>query len=228
MRKYGGQTLGCEYQILGETKQDLSRGSTGSLYVLYEPNESKMMNPPGEWNSSKVIAHGPRIEHYLNGAKIVEADLASQEWRKRLMQSKFSPHKDFGRNTIGRIMLTEHGSKVWYRNLVLTPLPNEEIPPLAEPPRPNVVIFLTDDQGTLDANCYGSEDLYTPNMDRIARDGTRFTQAYAHTVCCPTRAMLLTGTSSATIGHQPLGARQLAIEDWPQHGPGGSGHWPKR
>ncbi|MDF1850664.1 MAG: sulfatase-like hydrolase/transferase [Verrucomicrobiales bacterium] len=59
--------------------------------------------------------------------------------------------------------------------------------------RPNVVIFYTDDQGTLDAGCYGSNDLHTPNMDRIAAHGIRFTQAYAHTVCCPSRAALLTG-----------------------------------
>ena len=59
--------------------------------------------------------------------------------------------------------------------------------------KPNVVILCTDDQGTLDANCYGSTDLKTPNIDRIARDGVRFTQAYAHTVCCPSRAALLTG-----------------------------------
>ncbi|MCU0785713.1 MAG: sulfatase-like hydrolase/transferase [Verrucomicrobia bacterium] len=59
--------------------------------------------------------------------------------------------------------------------------------------RPNVVILLTDDQGTLDANCYGSKDLVTPNMDKLAATGIRFTQAYAHTVCCPARAALFTG-----------------------------------
>ena len=59
--------------------------------------------------------------------------------------------------------------------------------------KPNVVIVYTDDQGTLDANCYGSKDLYTPNIDRLAKKGVRFTQAYAHTVCCPSRAALLTG-----------------------------------
>lgn len=59
--------------------------------------------------------------------------------------------------------------------------------------RPNVVILLTDDQGTLDANCYGAEDLITPNIDKLAETGVRFTQAYAHTVCCPARAALLTG-----------------------------------
>ncbi len=59
--------------------------------------------------------------------------------------------------------------------------------------KPNVVILFTDDQGTLDANCYGSNDLLTPNIDRLATSGIRFTQAYAHAVCCPSRAALLTG-----------------------------------
>ena len=63
----------------------------------------------------------------------------------------------------------------------------------AGPSRPNVVILFTDDQGTTDANCYGSDDLHTPNIDKLAATGVRFTQAYAHTVCCPARAALLTG-----------------------------------
>ena len=58
---------------------------------------------------------------------------------------------------------------------------------------PNVVVLFTDDQGTLDASCYGSTDLHTPNIDSLAAAGVRFTQAYAHTVCCPSRAALLTG-----------------------------------
>jgi len=58
---------------------------------------------------------------------------------------------------------------------------------------PNIIVILTDDQGTLDVNCFGSPDLYTPNLDRLAENGIMFTQAYAHTVCCPTRAALLTG-----------------------------------
>jgi len=63
----------------------------------------------------------------------------------------------------------------------------------AEASRPNVVILLTDDQGTLDANCFGSKDLITPHMDKLAATGIRFTQAYAHAVCCPARAALFTG-----------------------------------
>lgn len=59
--------------------------------------------------------------------------------------------------------------------------------------KPNVIIIYTDDQGTLDAGCYGATDLHTPNIDRLAKTGILFTQAYSHTVCCPSRAALLTG-----------------------------------
>jgi arylsulfatase A len=65
---------------------------------------------------------------------------------------------------------------------------------------PNVVIFLTDDQGTLDVNCYGARDLHTPHMDALAARGVRFTQAYAHTVCCPSRALLMTGRQPQRSG----------------------------
>ena len=58
---------------------------------------------------------------------------------------------------------------------------------------PNVILIQADDQGTLDAGCFGSTDLRTPTLDALAARGTRFTQAYGHTVCCPSRAALLTG-----------------------------------
>lgn len=75
---------------------------------------------------------------------------------------------------------------------------------------PNIVIFLTDDQGTNDASCYGAEDLHTPAMDELARTGIRFTQAYAHTVCCPARALLLTGRHPQRSGivHWTQGSRK--------------------
>lgn len=60
--------------------------------------------------------------------------------------------------------------------------------------KPNVVIIFTDDQGTLDLNCYGSNDLHTPGLDALAGRGTRFTQFYVGApVCSPSRAALLTG-----------------------------------
>lgn len=60
--------------------------------------------------------------------------------------------------------------------------------------KPNVIIIYTDDQGSVDLNSYGAEDLVTPNMDRLAETGVRFTQFYAPSpVCSPSRAGMLTG-----------------------------------
>ena len=55
--------------------------------------------------------------------------------------------------------------------------------------RPNVILIYTDDQGTVDMNCYGAKDLHTPKMDALAAGGIRFTQFYtAAPVCSPSRA----------------------------------------
>lgn len=60
--------------------------------------------------------------------------------------------------------------------------------------QPNVIIIFTDDQGSVDMNAYGADDLCTPHMDRLARRGVRFTQFYAAApVCSPSRVGLLTG-----------------------------------
>src|SRR5437763_7010735 len=62
----------------------------------------------------------------------------------------------------------------------------------ADTRRPNVVVFLADDLGYSDLGCYGGE-IQTPNLDRLAQDGLRFTQFYNTARCWPSRAALLTG-----------------------------------
>jgi arylsulfatase A-like enzyme len=66
--------------------------------------------------------------------------------------------------------------------------------------RPNVVFILADDLGWADLGCYGSKFYQTPNLDRLAREGARFTDAYAAcNVCSPTRASILTGKHPARL-----------------------------
>lgn len=60
------------------------------------------------------------------------------------------------------------------------------------PTRPNIILIMVDDMGYSDLGCYGSE-IPTPNIDRLAQQGIRFTQFYNAARCCPTRAALLTG-----------------------------------
>src|SRR5688572_25803846 len=62
----------------------------------------------------------------------------------------------------------------------------------AAAPRPNIVVILADDVGYSDIGCYGGE-IQTPNLDRLASNGLRFTQFYNTARCCPTRAALLSG-----------------------------------
>lgn len=67
--------------------------------------------------------------------------------------------------------------------------------------RPNVLLILTDDQGSLDLNCYGAADLHTPHLDQLAADGVRFDQCYvAAPLCSPSRAALLTGKNPHAAG----------------------------
>lgn len=67
--------------------------------------------------------------------------------------------------------------------------------------RPNIVLIFADDQGYGDVGCFGASDLKTPNMDRLAREGTRFTNFYvAQPVCTASRAALLSGCYSNRVG----------------------------
>jgi arylsulfatase A-like enzyme len=77
--------------------------------------------------------------------------------------------------------------------------------------RPNVIIILADDLGYGDLGCYGQQLIRTPNLDRLAAEGVRFTQAYAGTtVCAPSRCALMTGLHS---GHGAIRAnRELEPE----------------
>jgi arylsulfatase A-like enzyme len=72
----------------------------------------------------------------------------------------------------------------------------------ADPPRPNIVVILSDDMGFSDIGCYGGE-IQTPNLDGLAAGGLKFTQFYNTARCCPTRASLLTGLypHQAGLGH---------------------------
>lgn len=122
VKKYGGRWLGCEYQLLDDTRHKNAedpKKRAGALYNLYATNTKKSLKAVGEFNQSRVVARGSRVEHWLNGEKILEYDTSTADWRKRVASSKFNEHPDFGQNQAGFIMLQDHGSEVWFRDIVV-------------------------------------------------------------------------------------------------------------
>ncbi len=86
------------------------------------------------------------------------------------------------------------------RNLLLTLLLGLSAPTYAKPP--NLIFILSDDLAQGDLGCYGQKLIATPNLDRMAAEGTRYTQAYCGTsVCAPSRTSLMTGLHT---GHSPV------------------------
>jgi len=85
-------------------------------------------------------------------------------------------------------------------------------------PKPNIVFFLADDLGQRDLGSYGSTFYETPNLDRLAREGARFTDAYAACpVCSPTRASLLTGQWPQRTGITDYIGAPLTPDKWKQN-----------
>ncbi len=73
--------------------------------------------------------------------------------------------------------------------------------PVVAADKPNVIVIFTDDQGYGDLGCYGSPNISTPNIDRMALEGIRMTSFYAAPFCGPSRAQLMTGCYPARVGH---------------------------
>lgn len=121
---------GPEYQVLDDAGSGLTSDSVhgaASLYGLY-PAPGKALKNVGEFNSARIVVQGNHVEHWLNGAKVVEATLHSPDWNARVAASKFKEWPQFGAQPLGSIVLQDHGNAVCYRNLRLRPLP----PPEAE------------------------------------------------------------------------------------------------
>ena len=115
---------GPEYQVLDNVGHPNGKDkltSAAALYGLYAP-EKDWTKPVGEWNKAKIVVRGNRVRHWLNGHKTVDCEMGSDDWNKRISQSKFKDWKQFAKSAEGHIVLQDHGDLVWYRNISVKPL----------------------------------------------------------------------------------------------------------
>jgi len=129
-----GSSIGCEYQILDDkVHPDAKAGvdgnrTLGSLYdliradaLLYgEDNRSKRVN--GGWNRARVTVMGQKVEHHLNGIKILEYERGTQMWKALVAYSKYKDWPDFGEAEKGHILLQEHGDQVSFKSIKIKEL----------------------------------------------------------------------------------------------------------
>ena len=122
----GDQTWhsGPEFQILdNKIHKDGANPltSAGANYAVNQPVRD-VTKPVGEWNTARLVVKGNHVEHWLNGVKVVEYELGSADWQKRVQASKFAKIAPYGRAKRGYIAIQDHGDRVSFRNIKIRPL----------------------------------------------------------------------------------------------------------
>jgi hypothetical protein len=114
-----------EYQLLDDAGHPDGRNaltSAASNYGLYAPTV-KVVKPANEWNSSRIVAKGTHVEHWLNGQKVVEYDYFSPDWEAKVKAAKFKDWPKYGRATRGLIAIQgDHGGVLALRNIKIREL----------------------------------------------------------------------------------------------------------
>ena len=116
---------GPEYQLLdNDGHPDAKNGPdrfAGANYALHPPART-VVRPVGEWNESRLVVRGAHVEQWLNGVKVVEYELWSDDWKARVAKSKFNTMPRYGLEKRGHIALQDHGDAVAFRNIKIKAL----------------------------------------------------------------------------------------------------------
>lgn len=115
---------GLEYQVLDNAVHAEGNAPTrvaGALYGLYAPSQDAT-RPVGEYNEARIVVRGTHVEHWMNGTKLLETEIGSEDWAERVTGTKFADWPHFAEATTGHIVLQDHNHPVWYRDVKLRPL----------------------------------------------------------------------------------------------------------
>jgi hypothetical protein len=111
-------SIGHEYQLIDDNHWKKPLGMTGTFYaVLPRDVKDAPLKAPGEWNHSAIKVDGKKVEHWLNGKKILEYELGSDRVLKNVAKSKFKKFGGFGKKVTGHILITDHKDECSFRNL---------------------------------------------------------------------------------------------------------------
>jgi Domain of Unknown Function (DUF1080) len=116
---------GHEYQMIDDSGYPGKLGPnqrTGDFYDVLPAAPEKPLRPAGEWNTSRIVVRGTRVQHWLNGVNVLTYELGSPAVTAGIGKSKFKGEPDFGKKVAGHIMLTYHQDECWYRNLKIREL----------------------------------------------------------------------------------------------------------
>ena len=110
---------GPEYQIIDdknfpEKLEDWQK--SGANYAMNTAPDAAP-NEVGEWNTARIVKNGSHVEHWLNGKKIVEYEIGSDDWKKKKAEGKWKDTPGYGVAKKGHFALQDHGSEAWFKNI---------------------------------------------------------------------------------------------------------------
>jgi hypothetical protein len=107
---------GPEYQVHDET-ENFSKTSVGSVYDVYAPSKNKKVNSAMQWNSGRIRIINGLLTHWVNGDIVVQCKINSDEWNKKVAESKWKDNRYYAKSPFGHIDFQNHGYRVWFKNV---------------------------------------------------------------------------------------------------------------